>query len=340
MELISIIIPVYKNNDNLKKCLDSALNQKYPNTEIILVSDGAPRDVYYILNDYYERYTSMIRLLDLPHQGVMQARLKGLEAAQGSYIIFLDSDDYLNKIYLYELMYTKKYTDSNVILAKMDYLQNRLVTESSTVFPREFRISEDKRNLLKIDSSINGKLFKKSSIKLPDYHLKANETSPYLYYYLTKEDKIGFSSFSKYYVRKGKNTLRNSYLEDGLGYVENVIRPLDIMYNLYKSGKLLNEYYEEIEALFIRDIFLEIERVKRNVHTEDTRVKLINILLKYLNFHFPNWRSNRYLKKNFIDFNKDIFFKLNRISLEMKHFKTRGVLDSSEAIRSFKRVLK
>ena len=52
MELISIIIPVYKNNDNLKKCLDSALNQKYPNTEIILVSDGASRDVYYILNDY------------------------------------------------------------------------------------------------------------------------------------------------------------------------------------------------------------------------------------------------------------------------------------------------
>ena len=200
--------------------------------------------------------------------------------------------------------------------------------------------SEDKRNLLKIDSSINGKLFKKSSIKLPDYHLKANETSPYLYYYLTKEDKIGFSSFSKYYVRKGKNTLRNSYLEDGLGYVENVIRPLDIMYNLYKSGKLLNEYYEEIEALFIRDIFLEIERVKRNVHPEDTSVKLINILLKYLNFHFPNWRSNRYLKKNFIDFNKDIFFKLNRISLEMKHFKTRGVIDSSEAIRSFIRVLK
>ena len=340
MELISIIIPVYKNKDNLERCLDSALNQKYPETEIILVSDGAPRDVYYILNDYYERYSSVIRLLDLPHQGVMQARLKGLEASKGSYVIFLDSDDYLNKIYLYELMYTKKYTDSNVILAKTNYLKNRLVTGSSAVFPSEFRISEDKKSLLKIDSSINGKLFKKSSIKLPDYHLKVNETSPYLYYYLTKEDKIGFSNFSKYYVMEGKNTLRNSYLEDSLGYIENVIRPLDIMYNLYKSGKLLEKYYEEIEALFIRDIFLEIDRVKRNVHSEDIKVKLTNILLKYLNFHFSNWRSNKYLKRSFIDFNSDIFFKLNRVSLETKSFKTSGVLDSSESIRSFKRVLK
>lgn len=340
MELISIIIPVYKNKDNLERCLDSALNQKYPETEIILVSDGAPWDVYYVLNDYYERYSSVIRLLDLPHQGVMQARLKGLEASKGSYVIFLDSDDYLNKIYLYELMYTKKYTDSNVILAKTNYLKNKLVTRSSAVFPNEFRISEDKKNLLKIDISINGKLFKKSSIKLPDYHLKVNETSPYLYYYLTKEDKIGFSNFSKYYVMEGKNTLRNSYLEDDLGYIENIIRPLDIMYNLYKSGRLLEKYSKEVEAIFIRDIFLEIDRVKRNVHTEDIKEKLINILLKYLNFHFPSWRSNKYLKRSFIEFNSDIFFKLNRISLETRGFKTSGVLDSSDAIRSFKRVLK
>ena len=87
-------------------------------------------------------------------------------------------------------------------------------------------------------------------------------------------------------------------------------------------------------------LLIQLVLEQKLVHPEDTRVKLINILLKYLNFHFPNWRSNRYLKKNFIDFNNDIFFKLNRISLEMKHFKTRGVLDSSEAIRSFKRVLK
>ena len=340
MELISIIIPVYDNIANLDKCLSSALGQKYPEIEIILVSDGTPRDVYPILNDYYERYTSVIRLLDLPHQGVTQARLKGLEASKGSYVIFLDSDDYLNRIYLYELMYTKKYTDSNVILAKTNYLKNRLVTRSSAVFPNEFRISEDKKKILKIDSSINGKLFKKSSIKLPDYHLKVNETSSYLYYYLTKEDKIGFSNFSKYYIKEGKNTLRNSYLEEDLGYIENIIRPLDIMYNLYKSGRLLEKYCKEVEALFIRDIFLEIDRVKKNPICKEHKDKLINILLKYLNFHFPSWRSNKYLKRSFIDFNSDIFFKLNMVSLETKHIKMNGSLDSSDAIRSFKRVLK
>lgn len=340
MELISIIIPVYDNSINLIRCLDSALNQKYPNTEIILVSDGAPWEVFAILNDYYERYLSVIRLLDLPHKGIMQARLKGLEAALGSYVVFLDSDDYINNIYLYELMYTKRYTDSNVILAKSNYLKNKFIVKSSMVYPQEFKISEDKSILLTMDSSINGKLFRRDRFKLIDYHLPVNEIKAYLYYYLTTENKIGFSNFSKYYVDMGDVSISKWYLEDNLKYISNMIRPLEIMYNLYRDGKLIDKYYFEVEALFIKDIFLEIERVNKLITESDVRIKLINVLIKYLNYHFPKWRENKYLKRGFIDFNKDIFFKLNRISLEMKHFKTRKVLDSSEAIRSFKRVLK
>lgn len=340
MQLISIIIPVYNDKSNLKRCLDSALNQKYPDTEIIIVSDGAPPDIYEILNDYSERYTSIIKLISRPHLGVLQARLTGLEAASGEYVIFLDSDDYINRIYLYELMYVKRYSDCDIVLAKTNYVKNELVTSASRVYPREFRISEDKKTLLSIDSSVNGKLFQKDSLKLPDYRLQANEALPYLYYYLVSVDKISFSNFSKYYVSSGKNTVSKNYLDGNLLFIDNVIRPLEIMYNLYKGEKLLSKYQEEVEAIFIKNIFLEIDRVKRVVKDREKQPQLINVLIKYLNYHFPKWRENKYLKRGFVDFNSDIFVKLNMVALGTRRIKTTGTLDSNEATRGFKRILK
>lgn len=339
MELISIIMPIYNNSKTLARAIDSCLHQKYPDTEIILVNDGSDDDTYDIINDYWERYPN-IKIVNQHHQGILMARLNGLKNASGDFVTFVDSDDYINNIYLYELMYTRKYSDMNVVLSRMHFVEKGLFNSTSQIYPNEFLISEHKEALLTIDSSLNGKLFRRKDLTLPNYRLSSNEAMSYLYYYLSKEDKIGFSNFAKYYVTPSKRNFSRTYADENLRKAENIIKSLDIMFELYRSSKMLNKYYNEIEAIFIKNIFLEIDRLKIVCIDKNVVKKTTGVLIKYLNYHFPNWRDNKYLKRCFIDFNNELFIKLNLIGLRVNHCKTSACTCEAETLRNLKRVLK
>ena len=101
MELISIIMPIYNNPKTLARAIDSCLQQKYPDTEIILVNDGSDEDTYDIINDYWERYPN-IKIVNQRHQGILMARLNGLKNTSGDFVTFVDSDDYINNTYVYQ----------------------------------------------------------------------------------------------------------------------------------------------------------------------------------------------------------------------------------------------
>lgn len=91
-DLISIIVPVYNTEAYLTRCVRSVLDQTYPSFELLLIDDGSQdgsREVCQALC----REDSRVRLLSRPHQGVSAARNAGLEAARGTYVFFLDSDD-------------------------------------------------------------------------------------------------------------------------------------------------------------------------------------------------------------------------------------------------------
>jgi glycosyltransferase involved in cell wall biosynthesis len=93
-ELISVIVPVYQVEQYLAKCVDSIRSQTYQNIEIILVDDGSP-DHCPELCDEYARQDSRIRVIHKPNGGLSDARNAGIEAAEGNYICFIDSDDYV-----------------------------------------------------------------------------------------------------------------------------------------------------------------------------------------------------------------------------------------------------
>lgn len=95
MEKISVIIPVYKVEDYLHKCVDSVINQDYENLEIILVDDGSP-DSCPAICDEYAKKDKRIKVIHKQNGGLSDARNAGIDAATGEYIIFLDSDDMLN----------------------------------------------------------------------------------------------------------------------------------------------------------------------------------------------------------------------------------------------------
>ena len=92
---ISVIVPVYNVQEYLAECLDSLFQQTIPFDEIILVNDGSTDGSRKICEDYCEKYKNFI-LINQNNQGLSCARNKGMEVAHGDYILFVDSDDYVN----------------------------------------------------------------------------------------------------------------------------------------------------------------------------------------------------------------------------------------------------
>lgn len=96
MELISIIVPVYNVQAYLERCLDSILGQSYTNIEILTVDDGSTDESGRIC-DEYEKKDARIHVIHKKNGGLSDARNAGMEAAHGSYLMFVDSDDVVDR---------------------------------------------------------------------------------------------------------------------------------------------------------------------------------------------------------------------------------------------------
>lgn len=101
---VSIIVPVYNVQQYLKKCIDSLIYQTLKNIEIILVDDGSP-DQSGAICDQYAAQDSRIKVIHKQNAGLGLARNSGLAVAQGEYVAFVDSDDFVS-IHLFERLHT------------------------------------------------------------------------------------------------------------------------------------------------------------------------------------------------------------------------------------------
>ena len=98
---ISVIVPVYKVEEYLDRCVKSIVEQTHKNLEIILVDDGSPDNCPMMCDKWAEK-DSRIKVIHKKNEGVSAARNIGLDNAKGEYIGFVDSDDYLEKEAIYE----------------------------------------------------------------------------------------------------------------------------------------------------------------------------------------------------------------------------------------------
>jgi len=94
MPLVSIIVPIYNAEKNLRRCIDSILKQTYKKIEIILLNDGSSDDSGYIC-DAYAKLDNRIRVVHKENTGVSDTRNQGIAMSKGEYIQFLDSDDWI-----------------------------------------------------------------------------------------------------------------------------------------------------------------------------------------------------------------------------------------------------
>lgn len=129
----SFIVPVYNTKKYLKKCLDSLIKQTYKNFEIIIINDGSTDESYDIIKKYKDKYSN-IKVINQQNQGLSMARNNGVLEAIGDYILFVDSDDYIEVNLLKEV--DKNLNNEEVLRFQIftedeDYTNKRKYLENS-----------------------------------------------------------------------------------------------------------------------------------------------------------------------------------------------------------------
>lgn len=118
--LVSVVVPVYRAEAYLRECADSILAQTMADFELLLIDDGSPDGSGVICDEYAEK-DARVRAVHKENGGVSSARNLGLELARGSYVVFIDSDDYVGSAYLQELLDAQAAAGEKKVLVISDY---------------------------------------------------------------------------------------------------------------------------------------------------------------------------------------------------------------------------
>lgn len=155
----SIIVPVYNVENELKRCIQSLQNQSYQNYEVILVDDGST-DGSGKLCDKFGKEDSKIIVVHKENGGLSSARNKGMEYANGEYLIFLDSDDYIEADYCDVISRIVKKTNADIVAVEM-------------LFERNGKIEEKRINSIKPYCEIDSKNFLLTTLKSASFNAEA-----------------------------------------------------------------------------------------------------------------------------------------------------------------------
>lgn len=200
-KLISVIVPVYNVDSYLQRCLDSLLNQTYEKLEILLIDDGSKDESPSICDAYAEK-DSRIRVIHKENGGLSSARNTGLKMAQGDYIAFVDSDDYLKKdMYEYLMKGIEKY-DADISVCQRIMVKNGKETpcdrENDEVYDTETAV----KKLLNEDimNAVWNKLYKREITEGIEFPVGRNyESTAVTFQYITRAKKVVNLKKSKYY---------------------------------------------------------------------------------------------------------------------------------------------
>ena len=133
MELVSIIIPVYKVEKYLNKCVESVVNQTYKNLEIILVDDGSPDNCPEMCDEWAKK-DSRIKVIHRKNGGLSAARNSGIDIAKGEYFCFVDSDDYVDIDFVRFLYEALKLKSADIAICEITVIdeKNIVIDDSKT----------------------------------------------------------------------------------------------------------------------------------------------------------------------------------------------------------------
>ena len=219
-QLISVIVPVYNVEEYLKQCLDSILEQTFSNYEVILVNDGSTDSSGLICQEYAEK-DARIRYFEKENGGLSDARNYGIEQAQGEYLTFVDSDDFLDTAHLTILYNALVNNDADISIANYANYQTSTATFYLHTFGEYYEkiyTSEEliddlsflERNDLSF-STIWGSLYKKSVFSFLRFPKGViGEDVALIYKMYTQVDKIVYVHKDTYIYRENDSGISKS----------------------------------------------------------------------------------------------------------------------------------
>lgn len=312
MPKISIIIPVYNVEEYLETCIESILQQKFTDYEIILVNDGS-QDISGNICDLYSKKYNFITAIHKKNGGLSDARNTGLQYAKGEYILFIDSDDYISKGSLSAISKTMA-ENVNVEVVFLEAI--KVFPDGSTIplgdgYQKKDIINKTQEEVLahiaslsKFPGSACTKLIKKSLILENNLYFKKGQLSEDIDWtvrlLLTAQTFNYCSNYHYYYRQARKGSITNTANINNLYSLLNIVKQWSkkpykrSSFNIFQ--KYINAFmaYEYIIILLLYGNLAPVDkkRLKADVRsyswllTANTtkKVRVINIFYKVLGF--------------------------------------------------------
>lgn len=234
MAKISIIVPVYRVENYLEKCLNSLLNQTLRDIEIILVDDGSPDNCGKICDEFAQR-DSRVRVIHKQNEGLSEARNVGITYAQSQFVGFVDSDDFVAED-MYETLYENliKFDADVSVCGLYNCYSKKMVPQFGG---KEFFLMDGKEALKvalegeKFSVNAVNKLYKKDlflDVNFPKGKLSEDAfTIPQI---LAKASKVVFDSSPKYYyIHRGESITTSKFKYQDFNVVEAYKKNLEFV---------------------------------------------------------------------------------------------------------------
>lgn len=209
--LVSVIVPIYNSEKYLKQCLSSIVNQSYENLQIILVNDGSQDNSLLICQEFQKR-DIRIKIIDQQNRGVSYSRNVGILESKGFYLIFIDSDDYIDRYMVEKLVNIAQKENSNlVICGYCEFNGQSGVVHKKIIYSHSFsgEIRKDFHLFLPAFVSIAGpvaKLYSKKIIETKriffEESISSGEDQVFNFKYYTYIKSYSYIPESLYYYRK------------------------------------------------------------------------------------------------------------------------------------------
>jgi len=286
--MVSIIIPIYKVETWLKYCLDSLINQTYSEIEVILVNDGSPDNCGQIC-DEYAAIDPRFKVIHKDNGGLSDARNAGMAIAQGEYITFIDSDDYVAPNYVERLLNLLLKHDADISQCDFHQFNDDEENSCAKIASNEHEITvmsglSSLEALWLYNSHVSvitcAKLYRKhlfteNDIIFPKGRIHEDEFTTYKLLYYSR--LVAFTNDKLYFYRQRRDSIMGSpFSAKRLDAVTAVASAID--FAKQNNMPLLNEamhYYVRVNFALIDCIFqssgyhgdfmAELKQLRRNV---------------------------------------------------------------------------
>jgi len=297
---LSIVALVYNLEKYLPRCLDSLVNQTLEDIEILCVNDGSTDSAPQIIEEYAKKYPNKVKVFHKENGGEFTTRNYGLERAQGEYVTFVDTDDYVELDWAEKLYNAANENDADIAVCgfeRIDLKTNKVVGKDMTKYGYNTKIVDPKDDfVLFINPAPWNKVYKREVIQefrfLP---FRGFNDTMFLVSTYTKVKKITFipDVLYHYYLRYDSQ-IHTVNIED----VNNLKKYLLEVKKIYKD----KAKYEEMKYILdmMTFIHLGISVMYRLSYDKTINIKSeIKNTIKYLDEEFTTWRKSPFLKFNY-----------------------------------------